>query len=108
MHLEKWSVRVTRSGLILIHCISEEQIPTHVKLGYVRYAVRAFVPKPLQCKNCKGFGHVSSECRQTEYTEESCVERRRCWNCGGDHDPEFLECPVRVKEIEVEKVRAVN
>jgi hypothetical protein len=30
------------------------------------------------------------------------------FNCGGDHDPEFLECPVRVKEIEVAKVRVVN
>ena len=61
--------------------------------------------------NCKGFGHVSSLCRRTEYVEEQCVEgvcRRRCCNCGEDHDPEFLECPVRVKEIEVAKVRAVN
>ena len=29
-------------------------------------------------------------------------------NSGGDHDPEFLEYHVRVKEIEVAKVRAVN
>jgi hypothetical protein len=47
-------------------------------------------------------------CRWREYIEERCVEERRCCNCGGDHDPKFLECPVRVKEIEVANVRAVN
>lgn len=72
---------------------------------YVRYAVQAFIPKPLQCKNCKGFGLVSSVCSWTEHIEDRCVEGRRRW---GDHEPVFLECPVRVKEIQVVKVRAAN
>ena len=95
-----------KSQLVLLF-FDKEQIPTHVKLGYVKYAVRAFVPKPQQ-KNCKGFGHVSNVCRRTEDTEERRVEGRQCCNCGGDHDPEFLECPVRVKKTELAKVRAVN
>jgi hypothetical protein len=44
-----------------------------------------------------------SVCRWTEYTEERC-EGWQCWNCGGDHDPEVLECTVRVKAIKVAKV----
>lgn len=80
-----------------------------MKLGYVRYSVRAFVSKPLQCKHFWGFGHVLSVCRQTEYTEERCVIKGwPCYNCGGDHDSEFVECPVRVKEVEVAKVKVVH
>ena len=32
---------------------------------------------------------------------------KRC-NCGGDHISEFPECPVRVKEVEVSRIRAVQ
>lgn len=30
------------------------------------------------------------------------------FNCGGEHAPEFLKCPVRVKENEVARVRSVQ
>lgn len=30
------------------------------------------------------------------------------FNCGGEHAPEFLGCPVRVKENEVARVRRVQ
>lgn len=32
----------------------------------------------------------------------------KCCNCKGDHAPEFLECPVRVKANEVARVRSVQ
>ena len=76
--LTRWVNGEKEESLSLLLFFDKEQISTHVKLGYVKYAVRAFVPKPLQCKNCKGFGHVSSVCRRTEYTEERCVEGRQC------------------------------
>ena len=31
----------------------EESLPSHIKLGFLRYPVRAFVHKPLQCHECK-------------------------------------------------------
>ena len=31
----------------------------------------------------------------------------KCCNCGGEHAPAFLTCPVRVKETEVARLRAV-
>ena len=67
--LTRWVNGEKEKSVLLF--FDKEQIPTHVKLGYVR----AFIPKPLQCKNCKGFDHVSSMCIRTEYTEERCVER---------------------------------
>ena len=32
----------------------------------------------------------------------------KCCNCGGEHVPEFLKCPVRVKETEVTRIRVVQ
>jgi hypothetical protein len=32
----------------------------------------------------------------------------KCCNCGGDYISEFPECPVRVKEVEVSRIRAVQ
>lgn len=32
----------------------------------------------------------------------------KCCNCVGDHISEFPECPVRVKEVEVSRIRAVQ
>jgi hypothetical protein len=32
----------------------------------------------------------------------------KCCNCRGEHASEFLECPFRVKETEVERVRGVQ
>ena len=32
----------------------------------------------------------------------------KCCNFGGEHAPEFLKCPVRVKETEVVRIRAVQ
>ena len=61
--------RKRRKSLSVLMFFDKEHLPMHVKLGYVRCVVRAFVPKLLQCKNCKGFGNVSSVCRRMEYTE---------------------------------------
>ena len=105
--LTRWVNGRNRSLSVLLF-YEEEHLPTHVKLGYVRYTGRAFIPEPLQRKSCKGSGHGSSVCRLTEYNEERCVEGRQCGNCGGDHDPEFPECPVRGKERKVSKVRAAK
>ena len=41
----------------------EESLPI-LYLGYMRFPVRAFMPKPMQCYKCTLFGHVSSVCRQ--------------------------------------------
>lgn len=81
----------------------EESLPSHM-LGFMRYPARAFVHKHLQQHNCGRFGHVSSVCRREEYCMPD--EVKRC-NCEGEHAPEFLECPVRVKENEVARVRLV-
>lgn len=40
-----------------------------LKMGYMNYCARAFVPRVLQCTNCKAFGHVSSVFRKLDMTD---------------------------------------
>lgn len=86
-------------SLSVLLMFDEEYLPSHVKMGYFRYEVRAFVSKPLFCRNCKRYGHVSSVCRRNVESEGV-----RCCYCNGNHIPNSPECPVRVKVCEVGQV----
>ena len=66
----------------------EESFPSHIELDFVRYPVRTFVPKHLQCHKCKRFGHVSSVCIQEEYHMPAEV---KCCKCGGEYAPQIPE-----------------
>lgn len=46
----------------------EEYLSKHVNMGYVRYTVRTFLNKPLQCRNYKKYGHVL--CRRNQHIVE--------------------------------------
>ncbi|XP_026142685.1 deoxyuridine 5'-triphosphate nucleotidohydrolase, mitochondrial isoform X2 [Carassius auratus] len=63
----------------------EERMPERVKIGYVSYPVRPYVPPPLRCFKCQKYGHVSAVCRG----------KQRCARCGGDH--EYGKCGEGVK-----------
>lgn len=41
--------------------------PDKFKLGCVSYPVRAFVPNPLQCFRCLGYGQVAAVCRKKKF-----------------------------------------
>jgi hypothetical protein len=40
-------------SLSVLLLFDEVVLPMYIKLGYVRFAVRPYVQKPLQCYNCK-------------------------------------------------------
>ena len=69
-----------------------QSLPDKVKLGWVSYLMRAFVPNQLRCFRCQAFGHVVSVCRR---------EIPRCEKCAGGH--ETKECV-----LSVEKAMCVN
>lgn len=78
------------------------------KMGYVNYLVSAFVPRVLQCTNCKALGHVSCVCRKLDMSDHfaKIEEDYECWNCGGEHSHESPECPLRMKEAEIASLTA--
>ncbi|XP_058460823.1 uncharacterized protein LOC131436223 [Malaya genurostris] len=60
------SFRVTFAGSVL---------PNFILLDRVRLPVRLFVPRVMNCTNCKQLGHTATYCGN----------KQRCIKCGGDH-----------------------
>lgn len=87
-------------------------LPSHVKVGHFRHAVRPFVPKPLQCRNCQKFGHVSAVCGKSavcsrcaaQHSAGNCQAKTfKCPNCQGPHDASSKECPRVKRELSILK-----
>ena len=55
----------------------------------------------MEKPRCSSFGKYHIMCFKSD-------ENVTCCNCGGNHEVMSLECPTRVKENEVSKVRAVQ
>ncbi|XP_067138891.1 uncharacterized protein [Centruroides vittatus] len=66
---------VTPSTTVYFSIASADPIES-VKLYYQRFRCERFYPKPRFCGRCLTFGHAPASCRG----------RRRCLNCGEDHD----------------------
>ncbi|XP_055924733.1 uncharacterized protein LOC129956811 [Argiope bruennichi] len=67
-HVRRISIR--RDGQLLntkhlILTFTSSKLPDHIKAGYMRLAVRPYVPNPLRCFKCQRFGHSKSSCRGT-------------------------------------------
>lgn len=90
-------------------------MPEKVYLGFVRYAVRPYVPPPLRCYKCQKFGHVAAVCRgkqrcarcggEHEYGKCGQGVNPKCCNCGGEHSAGYGGCQVRKKAVKVQNVR---
>lgn len=60
------------------HCSFEvESLPDNVKLGYISYPVRAYVPNTLRCYRCQAYGLVAAVCWR---------EDPRCLKCAEGHE----------------------
>jgi len=38
-------------------------LPAEVKLGYLFFRVKQYIPRPLRCHKCNRYGHVATHCR---------------------------------------------
>lgn len=83
---------------------SVPSVPKTVDIGFKSYKTKLFVPKPIQCFKCQGYGHMSNECRNTQrcikcgenHQNENCkTETHLCINCKGKHMANDKACPVR-------------
>ncbi|GBN38061.1 hypothetical protein AVEN_208397-1 [Araneus ventricosus] len=67
-HVRRISIR--RDGQLLntkhlILTFDSAKLPEHIKAGYMRLSVRAYIPNPLRCFKCHRFGHSKTSCRGT-------------------------------------------
>ncbi|KAG0415691.1 hypothetical protein HPB47_007130 [Ixodes persulcatus] len=91
-----------------------DTLPAHVKIGLVRYSVRPFVPRPLQCRKCFRIGHVAETCINEavcgqcsgKHTEGRCDGPQRCVNCKEPHAATATVCPKLQEEKKICSVKA--
>ncbi|GBL95339.1 hypothetical protein AVEN_154757-1 [Araneus ventricosus] len=108
---------IRRAGQLLLtkHLILTFQTPTlpdSVKAGYIKLAVRPFIPNPLRCFKCQRFGHSQTNCRgncarcaEQGHISQQCTEQEKCVNCSGDHTSFSRFCPRWKQEKEIKAVK---
>jgi len=67
------------STTVLLHFQSD--LPSEVRIGYLNFKIRTYVPKPLRCFKRNRFGHVANHRKGKE----------RCSKCGEQHS--WTVCP---------------
>lgn len=93
----------------------EGTMPKRVYIGYVSYAVRAYVPPPIRCFKCQKYGHVAAVCKgkqrcarcsgNHEYGKCEQGAHLKCCNCGGEHSAGFGGCEVHRNAVKIQNVR---
>lgn len=96
----------------------EKEMPKRVRLGYLSYDVREFIPAPLRCFKCQRMGHTAGQCKgkqrcarcggEHEYGNCGQDTKVKCCNCGGEHSAAFGGCPVQRQAREVQKYKVTN
>lgn len=92
-------------------------LPSFITAGYLRCAVRPYIPNPLRCFECQRFGHSKQSCRGTltcarcaepGHDSDNCSKTQKCVNCKGDHPSYSRACPSWKKEKEIQTLKYKN
>lgn len=90
------------------------EVPSKMKAGYLELDVRPFVPDPIRCFRCQGYGHMRTSCRevamcgrcaQEEHAPALCTSGIKCLNCGKAHVSWSKKCRSYIAEYEVQKIK---
>lgn len=102
---------------VLLHFV-DNNLPVKVKLGFISYVVREYVPPPLRCYKCQRIGHTAAVCKGKmrcakcggEHEYGKCQEGAeiKCCNCGGEHSAAYAGCPVQQQAREIQKVKSTQ
>ena len=93
-------------------------LPDKIKIGYMSFPVKSYVPPLLRCYRCQRYGHIAMACKGKqrcakcggEHRFEDCGDnvQGKCWNCGGQHNVAYGGCEVRKRAVEIQQVKTVN
>lgn len=102
----------------ILMSFSDLLLPQRVKIGYVSYPVREYVPDPLRCFKCQRLGHVAAVCKWQrrccrcggDHEYGKCGEgvAPKCCNCGGAHSAAYRGCAIQQQEQEVQKFKVAR
>jgi len=91
--------------------------PKSVKAAYLKIAVETFVPNPLRCYNCQGFGHgkttckrraACAKCSQEGHQDTDCHNPQHCANCSGDHSAFSKDCPQWQRQRDITQIKFMH
>jgi hypothetical protein len=102
-----------------LHVLSfnSRKLPETILIGYVRYQVRQYFPRPLRCVRCCIYGHTKKNCSETNESckdyatlkhEGQCTAPRKCANCEGPQAPRSpfdKNCPIYKREEAIIKLK---
>ena len=74
----------------------EGEMPGFVYFGWKRYRVSVYIPEPIRCYHCQGYGHKAN----------SCNARLRCPICSKNHS--YEKCPNKNENKENQKAVCPN
>ncbi|XP_067142484.1 uncharacterized protein [Centruroides vittatus] len=101
----------------LIITFNNPTLPSFVTAGYLRCAVRPYIPNPLRCFKCQRFGHSQTSCRGknlcaqcgTEgHNSTECKSTPHCVNCKDAHPSYSRKCTAWQREKEIQRVKTVK
>lgn len=78
-------------------------VPVVVRVDYLTFKVRDYVPLPMRCLNCQGYGHMQAYCRSIAPVCPVCAQGHgfaecpnkdapKCANCGEGHSAGYKKC----------------
>ncbi|XP_055932898.1 uncharacterized protein LOC129962921 [Argiope bruennichi] len=116
-HVRRITIR--RDGQLLptkhfILTFNRPKIPERVKVGYMKLAVRPYIPNPLRCFQCQRFGHSKANCRGTltcarcaekNHDSQQCSAQEKCVNCAGNHSSFSRSCPRWLMEKQIVTIK---
>lgn len=108
--------QVKKESLSILLFVDEKVLPTRVRVGYMSFQVRPYIPPPLRCFKCQKFGHVAAICRgkqrcgkcggeDHEYGQCHQGTSVKCCNCGGSHSAAYKGCQAHKRAAEVQRIK---
>ncbi|GBN04952.1 hypothetical protein AVEN_183218-1 [Araneus ventricosus] len=90
-------ITIKKDGVIfktkhLVLIFRSSKLPQFIKAGYIRYAIRPYIPNPLRCFQCQRLGHAKASCLGTltcarcvelGHDDTDCKGEVKCVNCKG-------------------------
>jgi hypothetical protein len=115
-------IKTMQNGTALdngVHVLTFEKkpLPANIIIGYMRYDVRQFYPRPLRCGGCCLLDHSRGKCpTKTEACrlcakprhEGACKSPKKCVNCqppNDGHGSFDKSCPELVKRVAITKIK---
>jgi hypothetical protein len=107
---------LTPNGLHII-TFDTNKLPSEMYIGYMRYTVRTYYPRPLRCSKCCIFGHSRKRCEKNEEACRTCKraihigfpcakDETYCRNCEQEGHGSFdKECPKYLQELAIVRVK---